>query len=147
MINYLLFYYKITIEKQFEKVRNIIDNIISNNNFINEYIITLQGNISKDNMLNDIIGLNINSRSYVILKLSKMVNTYDNYKFSLITPIDYNTDIAFKNVNVVYDNGINIYKKYVNINYNFYEWEQNFISIYDKKNEYYDKILENTKIL
>ena len=147
LINYLLFYYKITIEKQFEKVRNIIDNIISNNNFINEYIITLQGNISKDNMLNDIIGLNINSRSYVILKLSKMVNTYDNYKFSLITPIDYNTDIAFKNVNVVYDNGINIYKKYVNINYNFYEWEQNFISIYDKKNEYYDKILENTKIL
>ena len=76
-----------------------------------------------------------------------MVNNHENYGFSLITPIDYNTDIAFKNVNVVYTNGINIYKKYINLNYNFYQWEQNYFSINLKKYEYYDKILENTKIL
>ena len=49
-----------------------------------------------------------------------MVNTYDNYKFALLTPMDYDKDTVFTNVNVVNNNGINIYKKLFNINYNTY---------------------------
>jgi len=145
--NYLLNYYNIQINNQIDIVSNIISNTLLNNSYINEYVGKLKGNITKNNMYDDIIGYKVNSRSLTILKLSEMVNTYDNYKFSLITPLDYDKDIVFTNVNVVNNNEINIYKKLFNTNYNNYQWENNEEIIYRKKLEYYDKILTNNNIL
>ena len=147
LIIYLLSFYEISENNIFDNVMSVINNLLLNNNFINEYLTNLKGNITSTELFNDIYGFGINARSETIIKLSNMVNTYDNYKYSLITPIDYDTDNIFKNVNVVYNNGINIYKKYVNNNYNFYQWKQNYNSIYLRKEQYYNKILENNNII
>lgn len=145
--NYLLNYYNIRIDNQTDIISNIISNTLLNNSYINEYVLKLNGNTTKNNMYDDIIGYSTNSRSLTILKLSDMVKTYDNYKFSLITPLDYDKDIVFTNVNVVNNNGINIYKKLFNTNYDTYKWENNEKIIYTKKLEYYDKLLTNNNIL
>lgn len=147
LINYLLFYYGIKIENQLSLIENIINNLEFNENFINEYKERIDGNITKKNLFDDMFGFDINSRSSIILKLSKMTYKYDNLGMCLITPLDYDNDIVFNNINVINKNGISIYKKYFDNQYNFYQWKNSETSIYIKKIEYYEKILTKNKIL
>ena len=77
--------------------------------------------------------------------LSKMAYVYNNY--SLITPIDYDYETLFINFGKIYCNNINFYKKFYSYDYNFYQYPVNFVGIYKRKGEYYNKLIINNNAL
>ena len=147
LTNYLLNYYNINYSKKYDDNNNVISNIISETNYINEFLEILKGNTSNYTIYNDLIVDSTNSimlsRSLTLKKLSVMVTKYDYYGLSLITPIDYNNDTIFTNLKQTYETKIDIFKKYFNIEYNFYQYNQNNKGIYTRKLDYYKKMLLN----
>jgi len=114
-----------------------LENIKGFNGY-NDYLYMYQENNDYTNN-NNYLMRNDMSWNYI---LNLMVNNYEN-NFSLITPIDYDYDTAFVNFGNIYNKNINLYKKFYNYNYNFYMYPNNFVGIYQQKEDFYNKILTN----
>ena len=149
--NNLLNFYDINYNNKSQYNNTIIVNLLSQNNYINEFQETLKGNTPNYTIYNDLI-VDVNnkislSRSLNIEKLSTMVSNYDYKGLSLITPIDYDNDSIFYDLNKTYNKGINVFKKFYNINYNFYQYYENYKGIYSNKYEYYNNLLKDNSVL
>jgi hypothetical protein len=118
-----------------------LENIKGYNSY-NDYLYMYQENNNYTNV-NNYLMRNDMSWNYI---LNLMVNSNDN-NFSLITPIDYDYDTAFVNFGNIYNKDINLYKKFYNYNYNFYLYPNNYVGIYQQKEDFYNKILKNQKNL
>ena len=81
------------------------------------------------------------SRSQNITDLSFLVSETQNYSKTI--PIDYDFDVVNISMGSIYNNGIDIYKKYYSYQYNFYKFENNYTLIYAAKNKYYTNIIAN----
>ena len=156
----LLNKYNISYSNQTDDINNTIANFWIGTFNINEILEELKGYTSYDYIKNDTINFSktkntnnldeylnsitipyIFSRSQNMSDLSELTNKTQNY--SNIIPIDYDYDIINFNMKNIYNNGINIYKKYYNYQYNFYQFEDNYKDIYNKKYEYYTNIINN----
>jgi len=118
-----------------------LENIKGYNNY-NDYLYMYQENNNYTN-INNYLMRNDMSWNYI---LNLMVNSNDN-NLSLITPIDYDFDTAFVNFGNIYNKDINLYKKFYNYDYNFYKYPNNYVGIYQQKEEFYNKILKIQKNL
>ena len=143
--NFLLNFYNIDFVNKYKYNNNIITNLLSQTNYINELQEILKGNTNNYTIYNDLIVDTDNqislSRSLTIRKLSVMVSNFDYYGLSLITPIDYDNDTIFNDLKKIYNTKIDIFKKFYNIKYNFYQYYENYKGIYARKLEYYNTLL------
>jgi hypothetical protein len=157
----MLQYYDVYSSDVDSYISYIISNIRLNKFNINSTLENLKGFSDKLNLTNDFIepelilnydtsnklyGNNIFLPRTINNKiLSTMIYKFKNY--SLITPVDYNWETTFANFNKIYENNINIYKKFYNYNYLNYQYPSNYYSIFNKKTDYYKKILTDKNSL
>lgn len=132
------------------EIDNLIGNLRIGNTFLNKNLEILKGYTSNLNISNEMLLFtkeqiynlnNIFSRSTNIIQLTNLVA--NNKNLSSIIPIDYDYDIINLNYGNIYNNGINIYKKFYNYDYNNYQYPLNYQQIYIQKNTYYTNIINN----
>jgi hypothetical protein len=147
----ILNYYDITYTTQNDDIDTVLGNLRIINSYMNQNIELLKGFTSNNIIANDMINFNQNqindlyktfSRSKNITQLTKLVNNTNN--FSNILPNDYDYDVINLNFSNIYNNSINIYKKFYYYNYNNYEYPENYYTIYQAKILYYNNIINNT---
>ena len=160
----LLNKYNVTYPNQHSDLNNIIANFWIGTFNISQIIEELKGYTSdkyiKNNTINfsetkNLINENdylsiqdspyIFSRSQNVTDLSQLISATNNY--SNIMPTDYDYDVINFNMKSIYNDGIDIYKKYYHIDYNFYQFEQNYIPIYNSKFTYYSNVINNNYAL
>lgn len=149
----LLSYYGIQYANIDEDINNIIGNLRIGSNYINDTLEIYKGNSSnyqisidlvENNNLNSEELSNINifnntfSRSTNIKYLSQLVTKFNN--FSVLTPNDYDVTISNINFANIYQN---IYTKFYQYDYNYYNFKNNAIVIYEKLLQYYTLIINN----
>lgn len=160
----LLNKYNITYDKQKEDLDNIISNFWIGTFNVNEIFEQLKGYTSDDYIKNNTINLSstknlientnntylsdvsyVFSRSQNIADLSELITGTNNY--SNIIPTDYDYDLINFTTKTIYSEGIDIYKKYYLDNYNFYNFQDNYDTIYKSKYTYYNNIINNNYAL
>jgi len=160
----LLNKYNITYDMQKEDLDNIISNFWIGTFNINEIFEQLKGYTSDDYIKNNTINLsstknlieNTNnkylsdvsylfSRSQNMTDLSELISGTNNY--SNIIPTDYDYDLINFTIKTIYNEGIDIYKKYYLDNYNFYNFQNNYDTIYKSKYTYYNNVINNNYAL
>jgi hypothetical protein len=144
----ILKYYNITYSDLFNNVSDIITYFRISPCFMNDLEEKLKGLNSNYSILTDFINTNSSNESNIndfftkisnINILSKMTINQNN-NFSFITPNDYDYEPLFINQQLIFNNKTNLYIKYFD-DYNFYKYSNNFISIYDTKDKYYQNII------
>lgn len=138
VINYLSYFAKSSVNEVLELLKGVATNNLISLDFIDD----------GTNPLN--LNINMFSRAQNIKNLSVLSTLPSNdYSMSIIAPNDYDFNTNNITFYQIYNNRhqINIYKKYYNFTYNFYNFPDNFIVIYDAKYKYYQNILANSNTI